>query len=79
MCLRTKVDIRQIYKRYDGLHHIIMLDAIEEYVNNRLTEQAESIEREVQSFSDATDNDMLKKAHKVDLDIIRRHKKLNHG
>lgn len=35
----------------------------------------EAVENEIDSFIDATDNQMLIKAHKVDLDIVRRHKK----
>ena len=34
-----------------------------------------AVESEIKSFIDATDNKMLIKAHKVDLDIVRRHKK----
>jgi len=35
----------------------------------------EAVENEIESFIAATDNQMLIKAHKVDLDIVRRHKK----
>ena len=34
-----------------------------------------ALESEIKSFIDATDNKMLIKAHRVDLDIVRRHKK----
>lgn len=38
----------------------------------------DSVAAEIRSFIDATDNQMLIKAHKIDLDIISRHKKTIH-
>ena len=60
----------------DELVYAKLCDGFDFKLNKALMRSAFlAVESEIKSFIDATDNKMLIKAHNVDLDIVRRHKK----